>query len=50
MTCHDGKGYRCPNPATVHLHAPDGEPVPGGYMCDGHAKEVTKNGQPNPLR
>lgn len=31
--CTDGKGVRQDHPATGVLVAPDGVPVPGGFMC-----------------
>lgn len=40
MFCRDGKGERCPREATVRLLDPDGKRVPGGGMCDAHAREV----------
>ena len=38
--CRDGKGERCPERATVRIHAPDGQEVPGCWMCTAHAAAV----------
>ena len=39
MMCRDGKGYPCPNEATVRIFPPDGVKC-CGWMCDSHAQEV----------
>ena len=32
----------CNEPATCRIHAPDGEPVPGGFLCRKHGHEIAR--------
>lgn len=40
MQCYDGRGHPCHEPAAYRLLTQDGTPVPGGYKCERHAREV----------
>ena len=39
------KGIRCQKEADMALICPDGKQCPGGWFCQSHAQEITKEYQ-----
>jgi hypothetical protein len=40
--CHYTGRTRCASPATHHVYAPDGAPVPGGWICLPHGTAIVE--------